>query len=544
MRGMWRAFCGLIHSCTRPLVPLSLGLLAGIYFAYQYHWEWWTCAIVLGWIAFQLRREKNLSARFWSLIAAGWILAGVSVWIDLTRREYEFHTLIQQGRSSEFICQIGSPVQARRRKYSGVRYSFRAALFATADGEMTVRRMKTQVNWYAEKESLGGRAPKPGEFWKIKGTVQQVPSRLGGLPELRVNTSWRGAEAIPVPNQSVWNEYVQSMRKACAKRSAIGIEDWGIIPMLNQAMLLGARGELPRKVRAIFADSGTIHVFAISGMHIVLVAAIMILVISMLRIPYMYWVYFLAPMLIFYTVITGAPASAVRACVMSILYSAAPLLGRKPDPLSVLCGTAIGVYGWNPSLFFNAGCQLSFFVMVGLVLFCQPFNDWFLRLFREERVQEKLRLYQAAKNKKGIRRMTCLSYINRFMAGNCGVTCAAWLVSIPLTAAYFGRFTPGGLLANLVVAPASMAVVVGGVLGMVCSTFSLTLAAIFNHAAGSFTLLMVKVAEWTVALPYGSLKVPRWPAWAVLLWFVFIFLWALYLKVRKSASDSSSWLDD
>lgn len=544
MGKLWRAFCELINPCTRPLVPCALGILVGIYFSYRLHWQWCALAIIFIWLALQMRREQRPSGKFWGLIAAGWILAGLSVWTDLTLREHEFRTLIKDGRSSEFICRIGSPIHVFRRRYAGVRYSFRASFFSTADGAMSVRRMTTQVNWYAQKAALGGRVPKAGEFWKIKGTVRQAPSRRGGLPELRVNTSWRGAEAVPVPDRSVWSEYVQSMRRACAERSAIGIEDWGIIPMLNQAMLLGARGELPPKVRAIFADSGTIHVFAISGMHIVLVAAIMILLISMLRIPYKYWVFLLAPMLIFYTVITGAPASAVRACVMSIFYTAAPLLGRKPDPLSVLCGTAIGVYGWNPGNFFDAGCQLSFFVMAGLVLFCQPFNEWFLRLFREDRVQEKLLLYQAAHNKKQVRRMTRLSCLIRFMAGNCGVTCSAWLVSIPLTAAYFGRFTPGGLLANLVVAPASTVVMVGGVLGMLTSTFSRTLATIFNHAAGAFTWLMVQVAEWAVALPYGTVRIPKWPGWVVVLWFVAIFFLALYLKIRKASSSSSSWLDE
>ena len=57
-------------------------------------------------------------------------------------------------------------------------------------------------------------------------------------------------------------------------------------------------------------------------------------------------------------------ASAVRACLMALLYLAAPLIGRRPNALMALAGTALIVHALQPWLIFDIGCVLSFTVMV------------------------------------------------------------------------------------------------------------------------------------------------------------------------------------
>ena len=85
------------------------------------------------------------------------------------------------------------------------------------------------------------------------------------------------------------------------------------MPGLNQAMMLGCRNEIPRDMRRVFSNSGTIHVFAISGLNIALVAALLIALVSALGVPRPHWVLVVAPLLVFYTFASGAQPSAVRA---------------------------------------------------------------------------------------------------------------------------------------------------------------------------------------------------------------------------------------
>ena len=122
------------------------------------------------------------------------------------------------------------------------------------------------------------------------------------------------------------------------------------------------------------------------------------------------------------------------------------------------------------------------------------------------------------------------------------VSLAAWLASVPLTAYYFGRFTPGGLFANLVIGPCSFFIVVAGCLGMAASLLSEWAASLFNHAAGFFTLVMVRTAEVTAACPGGNFRIAKWAPWMVWAWFGVLVGVAGWLRARRP--DGLAWLNE
>lgn len=519
--------------CPRPLIPLAAAYLAGLFFGYRAG-SAALAATLFGAAACAVAEVKRSEYRVLArLLGIGWAAGYAWGAADLAARRRELGELLN-AKSGPFVCRVGAPVRFQSTgRVKGVRYFFRGESFMARDGSARARRIPVEVSWYGVHPAAGGRAPEPGEVWSFRATLRPAEDR-NGLPALEVNTRRQaagpaGPDALP---SSTWLERADALRRAAVKRVSLGIEDWGPIPRLNQAILLGARGEIPKEMRRVFAESGTIHIFAISGMHIVLVASILLLAVSVLGVSRRYWVFLLAPLLIFYTLLTGARPSAIRACLMSVLFFAAPLFGRRPDGISVLAGTALIVHLFRPALLFDAGCRLSFAVMTGLVLFYAPFFDAIGRRFRLEGLQERARLLAAAGSPRRARLLRWLEAALRFEAGGLAVTCAAWLSSVPLTAAYFGRFTPGGLLANLVIAPSSFFVVTGGCLGMAASLAGAFPASCFNHAAGLFTLVMIKTAEWTAALPFGTFRVRRWPAWAVALWFAGLLVWAVRLRAQ------------
>jgi competence protein ComEC len=362
------------------------------------------------------------------------------------------------------------------------------------------------------------------------------------LPLLAINSGEERATRQAAISPSAWRARVANARRAATRRVVIGIETWGDIPALNQAMLLGSRHALPPALRRVFVDSGTIHVFAISGLHIVLVAAVLSLAVAVCGVPRTYWVLAIGPPLIFYTALTGARPSAVRACLMALLYLVAPLLGRRPNGLTALAGTALIVYALRPALLFDIGCVLSFTVMGGLVVFCRPFCQAGQRVCRVARLTERANLARAAGKMAHARRLQMLAHAVTWVADSFAVSLAAWLASVPLTAHYFGRFTPGGLFANLVVGPCSFFIVVAGCLGMAASVASDWVAGCFNHAAGCFTWVMVKAAQATAACPGANLRIAPWPLWLVWLWFGALLALAVWLRTRRP--DGLAWLPE
>jgi competence protein ComEC len=480
---------------------------------------------------------SRLPLSFSVVLLAGWMLAA----LDREGCAEEARQFQELKKAQTFVCRVGSEnVTERPLRGLAVKVTFDAEAVEVEDSAFAVRRLPVQVAWFG----AAGHGPQPGERWRVrgKGTVRV---RRNGTNYLLINTGEKQAARLAEADAASWRVRAEWTRRAAAHRVTAGIEDWGDIPALNQAMLLGSRHEMPANMRKVFVDSGTIHVFAISGLHIVLMAAVFSLAVSALGVPKKYWVLFMGPLLVFYTVMTGAQPSAVRACLMSVLYLFAPLVGRRPNGLAALAGTALILHAVKPSLVYNVGSVLSFTVMGGLVVFCRPFCDAGQRLCGVERLKERVRLLTAAGAVARAKRAGALTAAVKGLSDSFAVSLAAWLASVPLTAYYFGRFTPGGLFANLVIGPCSFCIVVAGCLGLAASYVSTWLASCFNHTAGFFIWIMVKTAELTVMCPGATEQIEKWPPWVVWAWFGTLLVFALWLHARpRRTEDGLAWLEE
>ena len=467
----------------------------------------------------------------------GW---GDAAWNDAGRRR-EAERLSGSEPRQTFVCRVGPEVVVARRRGEGARFTFRAEHLRSADGRRRFRYLPAEVHWYGARRSEETLAPKPGEVWRLTGRAAVEKGRDGRLA-LTVNTGEERAERLTEADLGAWLVRISKARRQAARRLAIGIQDWGVVPALNQAMMLGCRSEIPRDMRRVFSNSGTIHVFAISGMNIALIAALLIVLVSALGVPRPYWGVAVGPLLVFYTFASGAQPSAVRACLMALIYFAAPFFGRKANGIAALCGTALLVYAYAPYLVYNIGCTLSFAVMGGLVVFCQPFCAIGRDLCRVGLLEQRARLYQQAGSPAAERRVRGLIVVLGGLIESVAGSLAAWLASLPLTAYYFARFTPGGFFANLVIAPCAFLVMVGGFLGLATSYVSDWIASSFNHAAGFFTVIMVRTAEITAGFRWANFRITRWEPWMVWAWFLVLAACAAWLRARRPA-DGLAWLE-
>jgi len=491
---------------------------------------------LLGWRGGAVTRAAIVTALFFFL---GWSDAA---WNDGGRLR-EAERVKEVSKRQTFVCRVGPEVKVTPMRGKAAKFTFRAEHLRSADGKRMFYYLPVEVNWFGSRQAELTHAPKPGEVWRLTGRANVKRGRDGRL-SLTVNTGEERAVKLTAADLGTWLVRIHRARQQAARRVAIGIETWGDIPVLNQAMLLGNRHVMPPALRRVFVDSGTIHVYSISGLHIVLVAAVLSLAVSACGIPRTYWVLVSGPLLIFYTALTGARPPAVRACLMALLYLVAPLIGRRPNALMALAGAALIVHAIQPWLIFDIGCVLSFTVMGGLVAFCQPFCRTGQRLFRVARLTERANLARAAGAKMYAHRLNMLAHAVTWLSNSLAVSLAAWVASLPLTAHYFGRFTPGGLFANLVVGPCSFFIVVSGCLGVLASTVSEWVAGCFNNAAGFFTWLMVKSAQITVAFPGANLRIKPWPLWLVWLWFSVLLVLAVWLNTRRRRPDGLAWLTD
>ena len=73
-------------------------------------------------------------------------------------------------------------------------------------------------------------------------------------------------------------------KEALSRCAGIGIERCDAAA-LNRAILLGERRGLPKQARRVFAASGAMHVFAVSGVHVMAVAKVLALLAQLLFVP-------------------------------------------------------------------------------------------------------------------------------------------------------------------------------------------------------------------------------------------------------------------
>jgi competence protein ComEC len=308
-----------------------------------------------------------------------------------------------------------------------------------------------------------------------------------------------------------------------------GIADRKETAGVLRALMLGYRSDLDPDMHALFVATGTLHIFAISGSHIVVLAGLVLVVLRALRVPRMWWGGAIVPLLAGFTTAIGAEPSAVRACVMASVYWVAPLFGRRPDTLSALALSALLILGVDPGQLTDAGFVFSFAAVLGLVVLYPLLDRRFRPLWEADplRIQSERRVVGA------------LRCFGRYAAGVASLAIVAWLVTTPLTACWFGRFTLAALPANLFTVPASALIMLSGCLTLLLGHVWMGFAEIFNNASFGLLEIMLWMLRWLQRMPGGNVEVEPWGVWLVAAWYAVLGGWAWIERVKQDGQAAA-----
>ena len=258
------------------------------------------------------------------------------------------------------------------------------------------------------------------------------------------------------------------------------------------AMALGWRTALTGEVSTPFMQSGTMHIFAISGLHIALLAGILVGLLRVLRVPREMCGLIVIPLIWFYTGVTGWQASAIRSSVMMSIVICGWALRRPGDLLNSLAAAALIILVAAPQQLFHASFQLSFSVVLSLALFAPV-----LEKIRQRWIKPDPLVPDDARP----RWQKILWPIGHWFIRGLVTSLAAWLGSMPLVAWYFHLFTPVSLLANLAIVPLSSLALAATLGSLLVGGWWPWLSGLFNHSAWFFMTSMEQVSGWCSALP-------------------------------------------
>ncbi|GAA0880566.1 hypothetical protein GCM10009119_35360 [Algoriphagus jejuensis] len=205
------------------------------------------------------------------------------------------------------------------------------------------------------------------------------------------------------------------------------------------ALLLGQKENLDREIRNAYAETGTMHILAVSGLHVGIIYAILLFPLKGIRLNTKHskiYLFLVILLIWIYAILTGFSPSVVRAATMFSLFTAGQMRDRKPSSWNILAFSALVIVCIDPAVIYEVGFQLSYLAVGGILLLQPMIVRWWLPPNR------------------------VLEYFWQITA----VSLAAQLATFPLSMLYFHIFPSYFLIANLVIIPLSFIVMNTGVL--------------------------------------------------------------------------------
>jgi competence protein ComEC len=294
------------------------------------------------------------------------------------------------------------------------------------------------------------------------------------------------------------------MREHFERALRLGLENEPKLASVLAGMVIGERSDIPPQTYADFQNTGVFHVFAISGLHVGLVTAIIVIALRLAHIPRRWCGFVAIPLLVLYVFATGARPGAVRALVMVCVWLGGWMLVRPVDVLNSLAAAALIILAWNPAQLFDGGFVLSFTVVTAIVVLVPRIETWFRARFAPDTLLPRQFIPRW-------RRMLDPLIIWTLRLVSCSL--AAWIGLLPLMAMYFHLFTPISVLANVLVIPMLGSIIALGLLGAAVYPWWSWLTLTLNNANFFLLSTMIHGVEWLGRIPFGHQFVRAPPAW-------------------------------
>ncbi|MGQ9663202.1 MAG: ComEC/Rec2 family competence protein [Kiritimatiellia bacterium] len=478
------------------------------------------------------RRAMNVVAQGAILLAVFWgAWARSAVWtVPQHRFERELGGVAPEVRV-EVVGTVWSDTVtsvARRSGQPVQRFVLRVERFNPVGKNPSSRNALLEVVLFGAK---GGRFPAYGERWQLRGRIERDAQAAGGatrtlnqMPRLLAD-GWHSR--FISAGHGLWlKARCLEARRAAARALARGIESDPQAVGVMKAMLLGYRAELPRETRELMTATGIMHIFAVSGSHVAVIAVILQGLLRSMRLTRDRWVFVMAPLLASYAIATGGAASAVRACIMAVLFYLGPAVGRRQDAASAVALAAILIVGWNPGQLFEPGFIMSFVVVLGLIIM------WPVGRTLLEYQWQKLRREPDAPTdfpgmleepERRLWRSRVLAFTEsllRRVSSLLVFSTAAWLSSVPLSAYFFQRVSLVSIASNMVAIPLAFLIMLAGALSLTAGSCVEWIGEIYNNAGLALTRLLVLAMQCFDRVPLACVPTPKPSPWLVVVWYL------------------------
>lgn len=292
-----------------------------------------------------------------------------------------------------------------------------------------------------------------GSRW-VTGTAEgEIVIRLAGSPELPAgddvfislidrDSLWRDRAG------RLWARAALAYRREPGSPSLVAVtagarqsirgaidETAGAAAPLLAALLLGDVGAVDPRIDLLFRRSGTIHLLALSGMHLAVIAMLVRALCRRIAGPRPAMALSLVASAL-YVMLVGPRPGLVRACLL-VAFAALAGIADRPRPLLELLAAGFLVHVLiQPGAVSSLGFQLSYLSLLGISVAATPLSDLGRR------------------------------WVPRAVVGPLAAGTGAQLVTMPLLLARFGQWYPAGVVATIAMGPLVLLFMSGGLIAV------------------------------------------------------------------------------
>ena len=272
---------------------------------------------------------------------------------------------------------------------------------------------------------------------------------------------------------------------------------------LLAGLLIGSRNQLDTEELNLFSTTGTIHVMAISGMHIILIYQLIIMTIKLLNLSQNHWsVNVLICITIWlYISICGYSGSTIRAGIAITMVLISKIIYKNTQSINIIAGTAFIMLWYNPNYIYDIGFALSFLAIIGI----QTINS--------------------NENKK-------TSSIRKYITDNILICIMAQLFTFPYSCYLFQQFPTYFLLTNLIAIPITTLLLFLGIGIMLLGDIK-----VFNQLLNYCINLCSDMLYFTLNkinhIPYASLKIRHLEFYQTIIIYFFITVCVYFIYSKK-----------
>lgn len=294
---------------------------------------------------------------------------------------------------------------------------------------------------------------------------------------------------------------------AATRQWARGILDSRLPPAqaaVADALLLGDGSAMTQEEWNIYIRTGVIHALAISGQHLVVLAAFLWFGLRLAGVRRRRGAWIVGLALFAYALLTGMRPPALRSAVQVAAICGAIVLRRVAQPANTFALAWLVVVLVRPTDVADTGCLLSFLCVAILIWFIAP---WFER----KEIDPLDRLIAASRPTW----QRVLLQVGRWIGAAYLVTLVLGLAVMPLTAARYHLISPVGILIGPPVVLLTSIALISGFLLLISSTFIPIVAPLWAWITVIVLDANARLVRWADGIPGGHVYVPDVPVWWV-----------------------------